>query len=867
MEFTIYTFGDVETFRAALAGVAMIFNADGFFVSNSGIGLGSLAGLGLLIGLVGILVNGIITQKVDIGGFIVLVIVFSILFVPKFSVNVEDYNGEAIAKVDNVPLGVALPAGLISGLARELNIKLGTAFSTVDGYPSGLMTPQALTSPLRLLLSLRAAATIAPDREPRLTENLFNLIAYCSAGRGKNNREWGSLPLGRDPILSTVAEAGAARGLTLFSASNNADASLVTCESAATQIAADFEALDESSRLVQIVTAAATRSGAAGVRVANGVATVQDVSPEAQAEALRMVGQISDQGTRAFVRFAMFAPTVTGAYVCAGTSGDPTAWALCLNERGAFNAWSEDAAASGTFFQRIMFQGMNALFFVWICLSPIVAVMMLMMGLKGLRLAGSYLLFGAWTVSWYVGASIVNFYMLKQLQYQTSMLGSLDTLNLSTFGEFFGVLQRTLGLAGDMMASVPLIMMTVMSGSVYGMVQLASRWGSKDYYDEKAHNPAAVASSPMLAMQTGMQRTWGAASSFDTRLGHGADFNMQSSASVAGSLAVKEETLSSQSWNKGVKQIADGIRNGSVTSGQLTSWADTLEKNNAKEQAQAVRAAAANVATHSNSTAVRKSAAASVEAAVTAKTPSLLPVGASVTAKGSVSIEGSKTADDTNSQSTTRSNETSATDTSRQSSGWHRSTGGHLARESAAIFSRTDQTDLARSFTESEQHSESAQTMRELRQQFGSQASFSDEAAVNRLAASAPALAALAEASTRYEKRGVLDPVGRTFHDAYESAVASGQALDRDARALYARAQALQAVALTGDEEGMRAWVGVAAPALGAKPPIMTPPTSVRVGGFAGAGAPAREASGVTGAPADIDKRIAAVLKTKGARK
>jgi hypothetical protein len=397
-----------------------------------------------------------------------------------------------------------------------MNIRMGTAFSTVDGYPSGLNTPGALTSPLKMLLSLRGGAPHGRNLFTREMGNLQNLVAYCVAGRGNNYNAWVSGRITDNQIANLLAQAAASRGLTMYTNQDASEASLMSCETAATNLDKDIENfMQPGGKGTAVMTAAAATSGAAPIKIINNKAMVDPITPETQDTAMQMLFQSSSNDAYNFMKMAMFMPSINKAFDCASSSGDPRSWAQCLPFQQAVIQYSEDSAAAGTFFQRLMFHGMNALFFLWICLSPVVAMVMLIMGIRGMKLAGSYLMFGAWAVSWYVGASIVNFYMLKQVQYEVAMLGQISGLTMTGIGQFFDVLQNKIAVSGDMMASVPLIMMTVMSGSVYGMVQLASRWGAKDYYDQNINSPALMGSSPLV------QRESLNTSSYDERLGHG----------------------------------------------------------------------------------------------------------------------------------------------------------------------------------------------------------------------------------------------------------------------------------------------------------------------------------------------------------
>lgn len=573
MEFTIYTFGDVETVRAALVGVAMVFNADGFFTSDQGVGLGVLASVGMLVGLSVMLMQGVIHQKVEVGHFLVTVIVFVLLFIPKFSVNVEDYSGGGVARVDNVPLGIAFPAGLVSGIARELNYKMGTAFSTVQGYPSGIMTPNALSSPMKLLHSLRNGAALMRQTDPRLVANIANLVAYCAAGRPGVIQQWQALRVDQDPVqylAQAVIDSGAG-GLAMYIHPGATEAALATCTQAAEGIITDMEAFMSSGdvasgKLAQVLTATASRSSAATVVVGSGgTATVQPVLSSDVDNAVMTLGESSSETAMKFLKFTMLSPAIRESFRCAENSGNPEDWAQCMPYANSVTQWQEDEAAAGAMFQRIMKNGMNALFFIWICLAPVVAAAMLMLGLRGMRLAGSYLLFGIWTVSWYVGASIVNFYVLKQIQYETSMLGGLAGITDDSLGLFFFNLGDKIAVAGTMLASVPLIMMTILSGSVYGMVSMANRMSGGDRYNEKVNAPDALGPAPAFQHGAHYSAAHGGVAA-NAAIGTGSSINISRAMRLEESNSIQSTKAISESAMMGLgNAVRDGFSGGTLS--------------------------------------------------------------------------------------------------------------------------------------------------------------------------------------------------------------------------------------------------------------------------------------------------------------
>jgi conjugal transfer mating pair stabilization protein TraG len=184
MDFTIYTLGDNGMFRAVLTCVAMIFdpaNSD-TWVSTGGVGIGAAAALGLLLSLILLLFMAIQSQKFELGLMLVLVLAYAVLFVPKFTVNLEDIYSGSVTKVDNIPLGIALPAALASNLSYDLGNKLETVFSTVDGnYLS--QSSQGFLTPLKVLASLRNGWKQVYTRDPDLTASFVQYAQICGAGK------------------------------------------------------------------------------------------------------------------------------------------------------------------------------------------------------------------------------------------------------------------------------------------------------------------------------------------------------------------------------------------------------------------------------------------------------------------------------------------------------------------------------------------------------------------------------------------------------------------------------------------------------------------------------------------------------------
>lgn len=543
MDFTLYTMGDVEILRAALAGVAMVFSPDGFFTSSEGFGLGAMAGLGLLIALLTALVMGVARQRVEVGQFIVLVAVFFVMFVPKVRVQVEDYYSSGqIAAVDNVPIGVAFPAAFISGVTRAVNDRMAAGYQTVVGSPYVEMT-----SPLKLLNGMRNAFTGQANviGGTRLRQTIQDYAIFCMAGRPElESVGWDSVTL-KTGLIDGIRKINT-NGLSLNYLDDPMGV-LVPCQELRDVIAnaltafygSDFERVLNGNMSSTTV-------------VRNGQA--QPTTIEDYETAFKAVTNGAADSAQKFALFQAFNPAVLSGLNCATYVADKQELAKCLPMLHAANSWAEDQAAGATSFQRIMFHSMNLLLFMFICMAPVVAIMMLVKGWAGLRVAGGYLLFGAWSQSWFIGATIVNFYIQQTLLYEINANGGIDGFTYAMQGALFGVIRDKMALAGNMIASTPLMMMAIMGGSAYGLVNLASRAGGADYYDEKIQTPAYEQTAALASRMSMAQMGYGTGVQ-DTRYAAGASVSLRDAVSWRESQGIASEQRLSEDYHRGISNL------------------------------------------------------------------------------------------------------------------------------------------------------------------------------------------------------------------------------------------------------------------------------------------------------------------------
>ncbi|MBQ9183297.1 MAG: conjugal transfer protein TraG N-terminal domain-containing protein [Neisseriaceae bacterium] len=180
-----------------------------------------------------------------------------------------------------------------------------------------------------------------------------------------------------------------------------------------------------------------------------------------------------------------------------------------------------DSAGGAGMFQHFIHHSMNVLMFVYIIMSPIMIIVIVAMGIRGWKLMSAYLLLAVWINSWLPASVGITNYMLNG--YETSLHNLVTALSASGANEkeilspF--VLSNILNGASDMIASassmlsmVPMIMFALLSGSAYGLVQIAQRAGmtGKEYVDESKVVPEleeATGAAMMLQRNAQMSPT------------------------------------------------------------------------------------------------------------------------------------------------------------------------------------------------------------------------------------------------------------------------------------------------------------------------------------------------------------------------
>lgn len=507
---TIYTLGDGNIFEQGLIAVADVFSSSsGIFTSSgSGFGLGAITGIGLLLTLTVILISGIFKQELRIDTIFILIVLYSIMFVPTTSVTVESLeSGDIYGPVSNVPIGIAYPSAIISQISTNLAQVIGTAFQATNATAPPIdLTTNGFGGPLQQLLALRNLYSEFYRNDYFDVENTLAYMSNCYVPNVANGATGG--PPSQLEVMNAQNSESAIlskppTGVTVtYSATGS---SQVTCATAAQTIQSDFTAyLDNNNPTtpsdnlgygLEQVEAQAGNSP----NLANGISS-SDITNDIQSLVGTSITNNANEGVNYLTNDifgCLFASGLAYARAPFTTGGGPTLPEYCDTTASVLNSQQVNNATSGSIFEANMIPAMSLLQFLFLALSPIVAVVMVSSGLSGVKIAGKYLLFGLWTQSWIPVAAVINDYSQMTLQNAfsagaayintTFQSTGIDPSNdagaywgsISGLSQFFDKLQNILSNADFMLSCTPIITFAIISGSIFGLTSLAQDVASR----------------------------------------------------------------------------------------------------------------------------------------------------------------------------------------------------------------------------------------------------------------------------------------------------------------------------------------------------------------------------------------------------
>lgn len=498
MAFTLYCYGDLHLFAGGLRAIAMLFDPfTGGIVGESGLQIGSLTALALLISLGGIAITGISRQRVNVDHLLVVLLLFGVMFIPKTALNIEDVISGQVDIVEDVPIGVAAVGGVVS----HISLVLAENFETVFTIPSGGAAPWesgwpgmgfgggegGMNSPLRMLLATRKI--LIGDGDTYLMTDLAYFLRDCTA----NNFSWTDYHASPAKIEYILANHGT--GTTVIYDEVLGDFHPWSCTDAKLLLKPRidlFFADGKTGVFSQLVCAnVETKPEYTGLSTAcndNAVADAYD----------RLMPELSGAGVKAsdFMKDLMLNSAVRATIGCSAPVNEES-FRLCLTTMtDAIEQSRVQNAAAASGFQKIMLTAMNVFLFLFYALSPLIAVVIAGSGMAGLSVAGKYLLFGVWSHSWLPVAVVIDYFIEASVKQELHNY-ALAYLNGNFDGaRFYDILADHISVGSDLLAATPLVTLAILSGSMVSMTSVANRMGARDHVDETKAAPATLKNGP-----------------------------------------------------------------------------------------------------------------------------------------------------------------------------------------------------------------------------------------------------------------------------------------------------------------------------------------------------------------------------------
>lgn len=472
MAFTIYTVSDPATVGSALSAMAMFFGQDDW--------VASAIKTGLMLSLIFILAQGVTRNGLRLDVMVIQVIVVWAMFMPKTTVTVEQFDNAAPPRVvDDVPYAIALPASVAGAFALYMTSKIEAVMVNVDGDYLSVSGDSHPFTPARALMAI----TMCPSdpmscADQNLVESMRLASRYCASGKLANTDFKVS-----GNVLQSFADTLELQGQTIVFDTTNpyipggGGGRAVSCADAASHFLS--VAQNERDGVGSVSKAMNGLANRAEIKKYSSSARAASQTERTWDEALTDINRLRDSNSKmdslAFANVTLYALADTMKF----SANAPLDQAISIRRDTSLFEWAKSESQQSMLVSTTAPKFMDILFFVFIASTPIVMFIVAANPQGGLKVAGSYALFGMWTQSWIPMMAIVMSW------YQTEIRNMVSPQSFTP--EYMAFFMRhaytTTIAASNMIQQAPYLMFAIMTGSMFalsGMVSKAMPSGKGD---------------------------------------------------------------------------------------------------------------------------------------------------------------------------------------------------------------------------------------------------------------------------------------------------------------------------------------------------------------------------------------------------
>jgi len=443
----------------------------------SGNGFTSLAALGMTIGVLLVVMKGVMSQRLDFTPLLWGLVVFVSMFGSSAKLHIvsqEDGN-TPLYTVANAPLGIALPATVISSITHYVNEQVTVNFSSTSLNPIAVGENGQIVHKLGSVLEFRKAISnsyVSPgnsdvDGNGNLTRSVTSYFQTCLLEDETITID--SILKSTSPLQAIKSQWGMP---TVHVDINGYTPGVYNCIEAGEIISNAinndkfFETLLKDSEVL------------------NG--TSRDGSKEAISNYIQsLLGSYEDS-----LRFMQNLYIYENLSLSAEMKDSYQGTAMSKMLADAREKRLATSAADEQLFQGIIWKTSSFLEALIYALFPL-TVFAIMLGGPGIKVMTSYFILILWMGLWSTGTVLVQYIVesgistsISQLAVNGSVSGSISTQMLfnSPMGvpEIYKEISRWYSTGAEMMVSVPLIMMALVTGSMFTLSSVAKSLSSSN---------------------------------------------------------------------------------------------------------------------------------------------------------------------------------------------------------------------------------------------------------------------------------------------------------------------------------------------------------------------------------------------------
>ena len=388
--------------------------------------------------------------------FMSVVLFYSIAFVPKVTVTVEDPRAMSAEVVAGVPMGLGLTAALSSQIGHFAANLFETALADVD---AAKFTKFGAVFPERAAAAIAKAGPVTAETravlDPFMDRCVMPEILESPA------------KLAELMTSANLAAVVTGKGWTNPARVLMVDGSALYCDEAAEKLMTQLKTHEVPAQEKLLMTKLSGSDNGSAVLEA----ALKKAIPEAEAKMLGLARTLSESLTHAVLLTELPAAVERSA----GGLGMPLAGAVALAKAQGSLASEISFRTMGELAAQFLPKLRNLLEFILIAAFPIVLGMLVAFGAEGTRVARMYLTLFLWLALWAPIASVINYLLIhldaNPMNRIAEIYGGL-TLEAADFIRDQGATSQA--MAGYMMLLVPLISYLLARASDMGAASLAS---------------------------------------------------------------------------------------------------------------------------------------------------------------------------------------------------------------------------------------------------------------------------------------------------------------------------------------------------------------------------------------------------------